>query len=88
MGIFLLLLALVLVLVGLGSAGQRALWRFPAKRFRDPAASGPSDSECVSVVAGRVLPSAYLSVAPRRGLPAAAVMVGMAMRSFSPAAGM
>lgn len=88
MVIFLRLSVLVLVRVGLGSAGQRALWRFPAKRFRDPAANGPSDSECVSVVAGHGLPSAYPSVAPDRGLPSAAVVVGMAIRSFSPAADM
>lgn len=42
-GIFVLLLALVLA--GLGSADQRALWwRFQARRFRDPAANEPSDS--------------------------------------------
>ncbi|MFE8017856.1 hypothetical protein [Streptomyces antibioticus] len=42
-GVFLILLALVLV--GLGAADQRALWwRFQARRFRDPAANEPSDS--------------------------------------------
>ncbi|MEU4046580.1 hypothetical protein ACK389_28950 [Streptomyces antibioticus] len=42
-GVFLILLALVLV--GLGAADQRALWwRFQARRFRDPEANEPSDA--------------------------------------------
>lgn len=66
-GIFVLLLALVLA--GLGSADQRALWwRFQAKRFRDPAANEPSDSAYRSQ---RVLV-----------LLCAAVMVGMATWTF------
>ncbi|MEU8654013.1 DUF6199 family natural product biosynthesis protein [Streptomyces sp. NPDC048737] len=72
-GIFLLLLALVMV--GLGSADQRALWwRFQARRFRDPAANEPSDSAYRSQ---RV--AAFLC---------AALMVGMAIWTFSLAAEM
>ncbi|MFJ4696262.1 hypothetical protein [Streptomyces sp. NPDC088766] len=72
-GVFLLLLALVMA--GLGSADQRALWwRFQAKRFRDPAANEPSDSAYRSQ---RV--AAFLC---------AAFMVGLAVWTFSLAAEM
>ncbi|MBG0852093.1 hypothetical protein I2W78_09625 [Streptomyces spinoverrucosus] len=72
-GIFMILLALVLV--GLGSADQRALWwRFQARRFRNPAANEPSDSEYRSK---RIL-----------AFVCAAVMVGMAVWTFSLAAQM
>ncbi|MEV6618050.1 hypothetical protein AB0N31_30155 [Streptomyces sp. NPDC051051] len=73
MGIFLLLPAVVLA--GLGSADQRALWwRLQAKRFRDPAANEPSDSAYRSQ---RVV--AFLC---------AALMMGMAIWTFSLAAEM
>lgn len=43
LGVFLALLALVLLLMGL-SDQRRMWWRFQARRFRDPAANEPSDS--------------------------------------------
>jgi hypothetical protein len=68
-GIFLLLLALVLVC--LGAADQRALWwRFQARRFRDPAANEPSDS-------------AYRSQ-QIMAFVCAAMLVAMAVWSFIP----
>lgn len=73
MGVFMILLALVLA--GLGSADQRALWwRFQARRFRDPAANEPSDSEYRSK---RIV-----------AFVCAATMVGMAVWMFSLAAQM
>ncbi|WP_189713670.1 hypothetical protein [Streptomyces phaeofaciens] len=72
-GVFLILLALVLV--GLGAADQRALWwRFQARRFRDPEANEPSDSEYRSK---RVV--AFLC---------AAFMLGLAVWTFQLAAQM
>ncbi|MFJ9716348.1 hypothetical protein ACIRPQ_10465 [Streptomyces sp. NPDC101213] len=69
------MLLLAVVLAGLGSADQRALWwRFQARRFRDPAANEPSDSAYRSQ---RV--AAFLC---------AALMVGMAIWTFSLAAEM
>ncbi|MGV9943825.1 hypothetical protein [Streptomyces sp. NPDC003401] len=74
-GVGMIMLLSALVMIGLGSADQRALWwRFQAKRFRDPAANEPSDSAYRSQ---RVV--AFLC---------AALMVGMAIWTFSLAAEM